>query len=111
MHTDPTVDHLQQATAEFATCLRKIGSELRDLPTIKGRKGKDKVKESDKKGKKKTTTHAPLQPELNPSMPSFNCNTVKLHSLGDYARTILRLGTTDSYSTSLVWHSFHHNGH
>jgi hypothetical protein len=37
---------------------------------------------------------------------SFNLNTIKFHSLGDYAPTIARFGTTDSYSTSTVGYGF-----
>jgi hypothetical protein len=33
---------------------------------------------------------------------SFNLNTYKVHALGDYAATIRRYGTTDSYSTEPV---------
>lgn len=33
---------------------------------------------------------------------SFNLNTYKLHSYGDYVDTIRKYGTTDSYSTELV---------
>ena len=32
----------------------------------------------------------------------LNIDTYKYHSLGDYAATIRRIGTTDSYSTELV---------
>jgi hypothetical protein len=33
---------------------------------------------------------------------SFNLSTYKVHSLGDYVKTIRQYGTTDSYSTELV---------
>jgi hypothetical protein len=33
---------------------------------------------------------------------NFNLNTYKIHSLGDYVRTIRMYGTTDSYSTEPV---------
>jgi hypothetical protein len=37
-----------------------------------------------------------------PKLKFFNLNTFKLHSLGHYADTIRRFGTTDSYSTQIV---------
>ena len=37
-----------------------------------------------------------------PAPKKLNVNTYKVHSLGDYARTIRRVGTTDSYSTVIV---------
>lgn len=41
-------------------------------------------------------------PQISEKRPSLNLNTIKLHSIGDYPRTILRLGATDSYSTYMV---------
>ena len=37
-----------------------------------------------------------------PIPKKLNINTSKAHSLGDYARTICQLGTTDSYSNVIV---------
>jgi hypothetical protein len=37
-------------------------------------------------------------------LKSFNLDTYKYHALGDYAKTIRRLGTTDSFSTQPVSH-------
>jgi hypothetical protein len=39
-------------------------------------------------------------------LKTFNLNTYKVHTLGDYTTTIKRYGTTDSYSTKLVCRSF-----
>lgn len=38
----------------------------------------------------------------DPKSKTLNINTYKAHSLGDYAKTIRHLGTTDSYSTMIV---------
>ena len=38
----------------------------------------------------------------NPRKKKLNLSIYKLHSLGDYVRTICMFGTTDSYSTQLV---------
>jgi hypothetical protein len=37
---------------------------------------------------------------------SFNLSTYKVHSLGDYVKTIRQYGTADSYSTELVHYPF-----
>jgi hypothetical protein len=37
---------------------------------------------------------------------TLNLNTYKFHALGDYANTIRKFGTTDSYSTELVGLSY-----
>ena len=39
----------------------------------------------------------------DPCQKNFNLNTHKYHSLGDYIATIHRLGTTDSYNTTMVY--------
>ena len=38
-----------------------------------------------------------------PYLKNFNLETYKYHLLGDYIATIHRLGTTDSYSTTMVF--------
>ena len=38
----------------------------------------------------------------DPCQKTFNLDTYKYHSLGDYTSTIRRFGTTDSYSTTMV---------
>lgn len=40
---------------------------------------------------------------------TFNMETYKTHALGDYARTIMHFGTTDSYSTQIVSNQFVHH--
>ena len=44
----------------------------------------------------------PLQRYITRKAKKFNLITYKLHSLGDYVRTIRMYGTTDSYSTEPV---------
>ena len=44
---------------------------------------------------------APLG-NLSKQRKYFNVVTYKYHALGDYAKTIQRFGTTDSYSTQIV---------
>jgi hypothetical protein len=51
------------------------------------------------------TSHAPANPPSGKAgrLPkTFNLNTYKLHSLGDYVNAIRKYGTTDSYSTEPV---------
>lgn len=44
-------------------------------------------------------------PKLSRKVKLFNFHTYKFHALGDYVASILRFGTTDSYSTEPVSHS------
>lgn len=51
------------------------------------------------------TSCAPVDPQSSKAgrrPKTFNLNTYKLHSLGDYVNTIRKYGTTDSYSTEPV---------
>lgn len=48
------------------------------------------------------STAPPKAPGPTRRLKSLNLNTYKYHSLGDYADTIRKYGTTDSYSTELV---------
>ena len=41
----------------------------------------------------------------------FNLNTIKLHFLGDYASSIKKVGSTDSYTTQIVRSSVPQNGY
>ena len=44
-------------------------------------------------------------PSISSRQPkTFNLQTYKLHALSDYVSSIRRYGTTDSYSTQLVWY-------
>jgi len=48
------------------------------------------------------STSASAAATTAPQEKSFNLATYKLHTLGDYVRTIHLFGTTDSYTTQLV---------
>jgi len=39
-------------------------------------------------------------------MKEFNLFTPKFHALGDYVHTIWMFGTTDSFSTQVVWNTY-----
>lgn len=76
----------------------------------RGKSSKSKGKLSKSKGKASETTQA--DNDVNPKdrdtgaisrkARTLNLNTYKVHALGDYADTIRKYGTTDSYSTELV---------
>ncbi len=50
----------------------------------------------------KATQTNPSSNDTRKTTKAFNLQTYKLHSLGDYVRTITMFGTTDSYSTQIV---------
>lgn len=43
------------------------------------------------------------QPSSMPTIMKLNLSTYKYHALGDYPNTIRQFGTTNSYSTQMVW--------
>lgn len=109
LHIDDTLDLLDAET-------RNIGKELRgfinktckfyDTQELRREVDARKRRKAKKAATRSSTLAEPLQTELNkvdkPTPKKLNINTYKAHSLGDYAGTIRRLGTTDSYSTVIV---------
>lgn len=86
--------HFQRVTcAKFSTRETRREAEARRRRTAKQTTvigaGKKKGKDTDK-----------TQDSQRPK--TFNLNTYKTHSLGDYANTIRQYGTTDSFSTEIV---------
>jgi hypothetical protein len=133
LHTEETLTILDDVTRSLGIALRAFKKELcskfatKELPSeaaARQRKrtsaaqrkeekqgGKD-VRPSSKKGEGRE-----LCDDVQPSskdkgkatsrLPkTFNLDTYKLHSLGDYANTIRQYGTTDSYSTQIVSRAF-----
>jgi hypothetical protein len=115
MHTDITLSIFDKETAHIGTVFRAFAAktctsfETRELHReAEARKRRHLKKEAG-------TSHASKSSSLGESqigvsrnegrrLKSFNLDTYKYHALGDYANTIRRLGTTDSFSTELVSH-------
>ncbi|KAI0064190.1 hypothetical protein BV25DRAFT_1800682 [Artomyces pyxidatus] len=109
MHTDPSLTLFDAVT-------RGVGEELRVFSeeTCLAFQTRELQREADarirrasrKAAKSKSDASVPPLPPQAVSPPkaarelkSFNMNTYKCHSLGDYPGTIRWIGTTDSYST------------
>jgi len=100
MHSDLTLDIMDEVTASLGKAFRHFDTKVcsaygtKELPKeTEARRRRRHA--ADPTGNAKTTDGGPLK-------KTFNLQTYKYHSLGDYSRTIRRLGTTDSYSTSTV---------
>jgi hypothetical protein len=112
MHTKTSLDLLDNVTTHLGKQMRLFTSvtcaafSIRELrKEAIARTNRAKLSVTQKK------SSAPSHPIANVSekqasqhrkAKSFNLNTYKLHSLGDYVATIRRFGTTDSYSTERV---------
>jgi len=144
MHTDATLDILDQTTSRLGAEFRKFTDKTcaafntRELPrevearkrrqlkkmqahSVRGDTGSSQfpvdsipIPSAGNGSKAGNLNAAGAKAETSmkngPQLKKFSLNTYKYHSLGDYASTIRRVGTTDSYSTepvnvflSLVW--------
>ena len=99
MHSDLTLDVMDEVT----TCLGKAFRHFEDkvcsaynaneLPCEAN--ARHRRRNADATGKAKSTNDGPRKKR-------FNLRIYKYHALGDYVKTIRRLGTSDSYSTTPV---------
>ena len=101
LHTDNTLASFDALTKPLGAALRNFGGKLsdrfdtRELPKeADARKRREAARETQGKTSNKREGRA--------TRVKFNLSTYKLHALGDYANTIRRRGTTDSYSTQTV---------
>ncbi len=111
MHTDETLNSLDRSTKDIGRQLRHFEKhtctafDTKELP-------KEEAARTRRQARKKTATTpgataSSKQSEARgPKKKVFNMMTYKLHSMGDYVRSIRRFGTTDSYSTQPVSFSF-----
>jgi hypothetical protein len=111
MHTDLTLKIFDDETVCIGAELRKFNDTTCPAFATQEllRETKARKRRQTKKAKATSTPLAPTstgfaaQLEAEGPLPkTFNLQTYKLHSLGDYPDTIRTFGTTDSYSTELV---------
>lgn len=119
MHTDPSLDLFDAVTiatgAKFRgftnkTCPAFDTYELnRETNARRRRQAQKTSKVSDAASSRDnsarfgaTNTSSADAGNTGRRRKTFNTQTYKYHSLGDYPNTIRRLGTTDSYSTEPV---------
>lgn len=112
MHTDRTLDTLDETTTTLGRLLRLFVSktcsafQTRELPKEQASRGRRRAaaaaaKKAGKRNTKGTSNTQTPNTGLG-KFKIFNLQTYKLHSLGDYVRAIRHFGTTDSYSTQIV---------
>lgn len=105
LHTDTTLQILDDVTTELGDAFRKFESKIcpifstQELPREAEARQRRQLKENGTNGKKKLNVVSLRKKK------EFNLQTYKWHSLGDYVKTISKYGSTDSYSTELVYSS------
>ena len=107
LHTWAILDHLESLTKEYGHLMRSF----RDL-TCSQFETKELQWEVD--AWKRAQQHAQARGSSKGSQSisewwkkTFNLFMLKFHALGDYICTIQIFGTTDLFSTQVVWNSYH----
>ncbi|KAH7917181.1 hypothetical protein BV22DRAFT_1052620, partial [Leucogyrophana mollusca] len=102
MHTDETLDLLDSVTAAIGQQLRHFEKHTcaafvtQELKREAERRQRRQSRSSSGNG---NATGSMLRGRPARRRKTFNLQTYKLHSLGDYSSSIRKFGTTDSYST------------
>jgi hypothetical protein len=102
MHTEATLECLDQLTTKLGWAIRKFSKvtcqvfTTHELPRETAARACQWAKMNN--GKEEGTSTSKTTRKLK----EFNMLTPKLHFLGDYVSTIKYYGTTDSYSTQTV---------
>jgi hypothetical protein len=109
LQTDHTLTFLEKMTATLGVLLRRFAKltcasfKTTELPRESATRRRCRAaKQSTVTPSNSTTGASSATKPGGPKLKFFNLNTFKLHSLGHYADTIRRFGTTDSYSTQIV---------
>ena len=103
MHTETTLFHFSNCTTRLGQALRKFSCECGakfqtyNLPRETAARARCKGAKSAKMG-----TAAGGTIGGGPKPHTFNMSTYKLHTLGDYVKSIWQFGRTDNYSTQVV---------
>jgi hypothetical protein len=102
LHTDATLEILDDVTTKLGAAFRNFTDNLCPLFSTQELRREAEARQrrqANKKGKNADSRSGVVATRLS---KTFNLQTYKFHSLGDYVRTIKTYGTTDSYSTELV---------
>jgi hypothetical protein len=117
LHTSVTLKIMKKLTSKLGAALRDFGKlteslnvretpkEYAPLPKTYQTNKKSTMAKGKKTDHKAKTSQAPEEDTADSDgrrQCDLNLDTYKMHSLGDYVRTIEEYGTTDSYSTQIV---------
>ena len=100
MHTDTTVEILKKSTALLGHILREFKDKV--CPKYATRELAREAAARQQRMISNAAQNTRTGSTSGRRRKSFNMNTIKLHSVGDYAFNIPLVGTSDSYSTQAV---------
>ncbi|THU88485.1 hypothetical protein K435DRAFT_821626 [Dendrothele bispora CBS 962.96] len=101
LHSDRSIDCLEDATTDLGKSLRKFVStvceayDMRELPKETAARGRQRAKLANKGNQRKGVG------DSSSGKKSFNLSTYKIHSLGHYPRFIRLFGPTNNYNTQI----------
>ena len=105
LHTESTLQHLEQLTTELGQLTRKFRDSTQSaFPTFELPKETEARKRRQNSGKGKEKAMADDASGKNSK--HLNLSTYKWHALGDYVRAIRLFGPTDGFSTQVVSNLF-----
>jgi len=98
MHNDHTLDLLDKTTKELGIHFRTFANH-----TCQAFSTRELKREAEAQQRRHMKTDPTSESATASRCPkTFNLQTYKFHSLGDYVGTIKKYGTCDSYSTEIV---------
>ena len=108
MHTDTTLDNLDELTTIFGILLRQFSSQTAtsfatyELPREAAAQARRRAKAATVSAANHSGERSIGPLPADKRVKRLNLSTYKLHAMGDYVSTIRRYGTTDSFSTQAV---------
>jgi hypothetical protein len=108
LHTTSSLSFFEQCTKQFGKVIRYFNDHIcpryrtHDTPQEAAAKSHRDAARTAKNGADKGDPNS----KKKSSEQTFSLETYKLHALGHYPAMIRQFGTTDSYSTQTVWHSY-----
>ena len=98
LHTDHTLHLLEETTTELGVAFREFAEK-----TCTAFNTRELKRESEARRRRQLQTNKSTEASTSTRRTKkFNLQTYKFHALGDYAATIRRYGTSDSYTTEIV---------
>ncbi|KAG2128297.1 uncharacterized protein EDB93DRAFT_1096171, partial [Suillus bovinus] len=105
LHTEVTLDSMSRVFTSLTRQLRKFCHHICDH-YITFELPKEKAAWHRRLGQAHNKSRPTDTSSSSPKKKSFNMKTYKFHALGDYVQSIKFFGTTDSFTTQIVWRWF-----
>jgi len=103
LHTESTLQHLEQLTTELGQLMRKFRDTTQSVfATLELPRETEARKRRQISGKGKEKAAADNASESGKKSKVLNLFTYKWHALGDYVHAIRLFGPTDGFSTQVV---------